>query len=161
MPSQRRRGSRVAKPTKPKAVPKAPMHERMKEAWYQHPVAIVSAVLVFVGAAVSAAPAIQWAFGYYQTSENAKLMAAQLRAELDAYREAQRRSGAWGNVGDLRRDTVLARNRVNDCNLLKERKSGLTILEKNVCKQYDDELTLATDKFDRAQREAMMMTKDK
>lgn len=160
MPSKRK-ASRVAKPTKPKAVPKAPMHERMKEAWYQHPVAIVSGVLIFLGAAVSATPAIQWAVGYYQTSENAKAMEARLRAELEAYKTVKQRNDAWAKSQDLRRDTVLARNRVNDCNLLKERKSGLTPLEKNVCQQYDDELRLATSKFDKAQSDADSMSKDK
>lgn len=148
------------RPPKPKPA-KPPTHERLKAAWYRHPVAIISGVLAFLGAAVSATPAIQWAVGYYQTSSDAKEQEIRLHAEIEAHKIVERRTNAWAMVQDLRRDTVLSRNRVNDCNLLRERTSGLTTLEKNVCDQYRDDLEQATKKYNEAVQQAQALSKEK
>lgn len=146
----------------PPAPAKAPMHERIKDAWYKHPLAIVIGIIAFLGSLSAATPITQWMLGYYFTSEKAQAMEARLHGELEAYKVLDQRTAAWAAVGDARRDTVLARNRVNDCNLLKQRKNySLTVLEQNICTQYDEELRLATQQFDRASETARDMSRSK
>jgi hypothetical protein len=81
-----------------------------------------------------------------------------LRQEMLAGRTTAQRTSAWITVQLVKNEATAARNRVNDCNVLRE-KAALTPMERGVCKQYDDELPMAQRRYDDALAEANRLSR--
>lgn len=134
------------KPKQPAAPPpKPPVHERMREVWYKHPVAIVSGIGVFIATAASAVPAARWLVEHL----DAPGVELRMQKQLDEHKLSDARTSLWSTVIANKHELALVdakvvaiRNRVNDCRIAKDRGKPMTTLEISACNQYEEELLL-------------------
>lgn len=90
----------------------------------------------------------------------AKAEYAKIRSESQSKFDAILRKLAFSAAADARRDTVVLRNRVNDCNVrIQQRTPPMVPFEIAACEQYKDELRAATAHYEDLQREAMLLTR--
>ena len=141
------------KPIRKKKAPvaKPPMHLRIAQAWYKHPIAIATAFATFIGAVASGIPAARWIIDHVD--------AKTVQANLDAHKLADLQQGLWRNVaveninrGLIDSKLVALRNRVNDCDIDRDRSRPMTSLEARACQQYHDEFKTAQDDYNEASR---------
>lgn len=126
------------------------MHERLKTAWSTHPWFSISTVVGLLTIATIAAPWLNDALGYFETSANAKKIEKDIRREM-----------AWGSVQSVRAEVIALRNRLNDCNIKRDKKEEMTSLEHSACDQYQEEFDEATRRWNSAKDAAMKKSKDK
>lgn len=69
-----------------------------------------------------------------------------------------RRTAAWTTVQLARNSAEAKAARVNDCNILRE-KRALTPMERGACKQYETDLATAQDLFNGAQADAIKLSR--
>lgn len=135
--------------TKKKARP--PMHARITEAWYKHPIAIVLGACTFIGSVASVVPSVRWLMD--------RVDAKAVHEELEAHKIVDLRDGAWRSVsvaiitrGLIDARLTAVRNRVNDCNVAKSHNKAMTPIEQAACDQYQTELAGAQGEYVEATR---------
>lgn len=122
------------------------------------------ASMVSVSGALVAAFA--WLMANVESSADGMAREMRLRGEIKAEVKSLRdeaagrvvsnaRLAAWGSVQTKRIEVLVLRNRVNDCRALTKQSP----LERNACKQYEDEFGEATAAYQRMQKEAMDVSK--
>lgn len=124
--------------------------ERMVQAWHTHPKLTLATVGAVIAILTSIAPFVTtWYSDFVR------------HAEFNAYKEDNQRifrsqdvKDMWRDVRAFRMEATVARNRVNDCNVMKERQRGLTQLERAVCDQYAQDLADANRRAVEAQAAA-------
>lgn len=131
--------------------PKPPTHERIREAWYKHPVAIVSGLGIFIATAASAVPAVRWLVEHL----DAPGVEIRMQLKLDEHKLADARNLLWSTVQANKHELALIdakvvaiRNRVNDCRIAKDRGKPMTSLEASACDQYERELALGQKEYE-------------
>lgn len=145
--------------TKPKSKPKKTLratatemrhewHDRMAVAAKRHPVISLSSVALLIGIMASLGPAALWALNYYETRANAQVQYGSFNRLM-----------AWSTVQSVKTEVVALRNRVNDCDIAKDKGQSMTDLERKACSQYYDEFKDAQSRFDEARRSAMLLSK--
>lgn len=81
---------------------------------------------------------------------------AKIHAELNEMRASNARQSAGLTTQLLQTSTIVARNRVNDCNIMKQQKgTKITTLELTACFQYEQDYEDARRRFDQAQTNAV------
>lgn len=124
--------------------------ERMLAAFHHYPKLTLTGLATIIGIITAIGPfVLTWYNDFVR------------HAEFNDYKTSTLRSDLWRDVRASQVEATLARNRLNDCNLLRERKQGLTALEKAVCKQYEDELDAANKRINVARDAAMALSKEK
>lgn len=134
--------------------------------WSWSTLAAVVAVLTF------ASPYVSSVAGLIETTSQAKAREDKIREELKSnvatiYAEVNKlrmevekrwasdtRSDAGTFLQLLENKVTTARNRVNDCNIMRGRKGPLSPLESSVCKQYDDDYSEALRRYQNQQSAA-------
>lgn len=168
-----RRAKPLKKVPQPGAVPT--FSERTKNHFESHRrawtvgglIAVVGLVATLVTILDTAVPWVWKLSSHYQTKTEAevdtkkilnqitetesKISQAETRVKLEAlaHDKIDRRNDAWQSVGISRIEILILRNRVNECNVMKQRAKALTSLEISVCQQYDDELKQGQDRFEK------------
>lgn len=122
-------------------------HERIANAAKAHPWGTIGAIIAFAASLASAWPIFVTASHYYYTASDA----ADWRTELE-------RRMAWAEVRDLKRDAVVARNRVNECRIKINNKEAMSNMEHAVCDQYEDELRDAQRAYTEGIRKATLLS---
>lgn len=117
--------------------------ERIKTAWHNHP----KITLATIGALLTTMTAIG-PFAAAWLSDFVR------RAEFDA----NRRIEAWRYVETVGLSATAARNRVNDCDILRD-KGKLSDIEKKACAQYQADLDAANRRINDAVAEAKSLSK--
>lgn len=130
--------------TRKKTVPRPTMHARITKAWYEHPLATLSAIGTAVGILAAVGPVILYGIHYFASHD-----------ELDAHKLADLRAQLWATVqadklelGQVDAKAVALRNRVNDCDIARDKREPMTILERTACEQYRVELSAAQKLYD-------------
>lgn len=124
--------------------------QAVKAAAENHPWWSLTTLGIVVAILAGLAPGIFWAIDYYLP-----------RKEFRVHLETTARTDAWRDVQSFKRDATVARNRVNDCALIKERKGGMSPLEKAACAQYQDDMDAANAAWVEAQKNARVLSKEK
>ena len=147
---------------KPKAAkPEVRMSERLTQTWHHHPLVSLGTIATVVTIIVSVAP---WVTGYiknFETVESAKRANDAVMVLIEAHKVNDARTQAFTTVQLLRQETVTQRNRVNDCEIKKDKKDKMTTLERSACAQYQQEFDDATRRFNDARKTAMDSTREK
>jgi len=95
----------------------------------------------------------------YQRVEAAAAAEAKIREDMKAHAKADTRSQAWAQFGQLRTESLVLRNRLNDCAVRTAEGKKLSVLEQSICKQYDDEWHDADTRAKEARKAALDATK--
>ena len=95
----------------------------------------------------------------YQRVEAAKAAEEKIREDMKAHAQADTRSQAWAQFGQLRTESLVLRNRLNDCAVRTSEGKKLTALEQSICKQYDEEWHDADTRAKEARTAALAATK--
>lgn len=118
-----------------------------------------------------------YALGFVQTTWGAERMENKLRGEmlahvtllrsettavkdeLSAFKATVNRNMAWSSAQMLSMQATTSRNRVNDCNILKQKK-GLEVsaLEQAACAQYQQDMDDANRRLSEAQAAALKLS---
>lgn len=69
------------------------------------------------------------------------------------------RTAAWDRVQMLRQETIVSRNRVNDCDVKRDNRDPMSTLERAACSQYADEFRAATRRHEDALRYAQSLSR--
>ncbi len=125
-----------------KAKPK--MHSRLEHAWIHHPIVSLSTIIGVVTLISMLAPGVFWAISHFQTVDDAKKVENELRRNI-----------AWGLVQSIKTESIALRNRVNDCDIRKDKQDQMTRLERDACAQYQQEFDDATRRFNEARKAAL------
>ncbi len=145
-------------------VHRSAVHARIASAWYRHPVALISGGLALLGAVATASPLLLGALRYYQTADDAADMERRLEAKFGKFQQSQQTSDAFRDMRSIRMEAIVAKNRVNDCNVLRDnlQRAGkyMSPTERAACDQYQGELDDANRRYAEAQRAAMALTKE-
>lgn len=125
--------------------------ENVAQVWRTYPKLTLASLAAIIAILTSIAPfAISWYNDFVR------------HAEFNQYKVEALRSDLWRDVRAFGMEAIVARNRVNDCNLMRERKNQvLSQLERNVCKQYEEDLAEANRRVIEARNAAMALAKDK
>lgn len=123
--------------------------ERMTEAWNLHPKVTIASIVAALTIITSIAPALIWGVHYFATHE-----------ELAQHQRHDESKDAWASLQALRQETLVHRNRVNDCDVAKEQHKTMSPLERQACAQYASDLVDATKRFEEARTAAMATTKE-
>lgn len=162
MPILRKRKPKPKPPARDRA---AAVRAHLVGAWYRHPLALITGALALLGSAAAAGPLVLGAINYYQTADDAKEMEKRLEAKFEKYQRAQERSDAWRDARSIRMEAIVAKNRTNDCNVLRDnlQRAGkmMSPTERAACEQYQAELDDANRRYALAQTAAMAATKEK
>ena len=134
------------KPTPPS--PRKPVD--VAAAFQTHPKITLATIGTIIAILAAIGPGVFWAINYYVS-----------HSEFNAYQKHTATTLAWRDVQAIRTEAVVARNRVNDCELLKERGRGMTPLERATCAQYQAELDDANRRFVEARTLAAEASKEK
>ena len=95
----------------------------------------------------------------YQRVEAAAAAEAKIRDDMKAHAQSDVRSQAWAQFGQLRTESLVLRNRLNDCAVRTSEGKKLTALEQSICKQYDEEWHDADTRAKEARTAALAATK--
>ena len=95
----------------------------------------------------------------YQRVEAAAIAEAKIRDDMKAHAQADARSQAWAQFGQLRTESLVLRNRLNDCAVRTAEGKKSSPLELSICKQYDEEWHDADARAKEARTAAMATTK--
>jgi hypothetical protein len=116
---------------------------------------------VAVGVVATLAGAVTWVDHHFISADEAQAMETRIMGEARARESRVMRRLEWAAVTDARRDAIVARNRVNECNIKREKKDEtMSQLERSVCAQYDDDLHLAQGEYEKALSAAKAMSKE-
>lgn len=132
--------------TKAKPAAKAPAANksaRIVGIWHQYPKLTLGTVATLIAIITGIAP---WVTGW--------LSQFITRQEYDVHLRGE----AWRYVETVRLSATAARNRVNDCNLLKEQRRAVSPLERATCDQYAQDLAEANAKIADAVNEAKLLS---
>ena len=133
-----------------KKKPEPPNSQRVVNTWHAHPVMTLGTAAAAVAVLAGIAPLLIWALHYYATHE-----------ELESHKAAEARVIAWATVQAIKNETLSLRNRVNDCDIQKDKAKAMTALERAACAQYQQEYDDATRRFNEARRSAGELSKEK
>ena len=143
--------------TKPKAKVKpevvvaiAKPSERVAEVWHTHPKLTLAAIATVVAIVSGTVPILLAVIHFFATHD-----------ELETHKQHDESVAAWTQVQGIRTELVGMRNRVNDCDIIKERRQAMTDLERKACNQYAEEFADATRRYQAAQTAAKLTTKEK
>lgn len=132
---------------KPEPARAATPSERVTQVWHSYPKLTLATVGTLIAIVTGVMPYVTgWINDFIR------------RAEFDAHAQTEARRGAWRDVQTIRLEAVASRNRVNDCDLLKERGRTLTPLERATCAQYSQELDEANKRLEVARTAAMALS---
>ena len=109
----------------------------------------MASVGAFIGILTAVTPGVLWVKGYFQTAEDAK--AIELR---------NARRDAWSSYGIARIESVMLRNRVNECDE-KTAARSLRPIEVASCEQYRREFAEVAQRLRELQKEAIALGKEK
>jgi hypothetical protein len=143
------------------------LHNRASRAVQSHPWMTLSTLSALVAILPVLGGGLLWALGFIETSAHAQAREDKLRDELKAnvasiYAEINKnkRDSDDFKAGYIRESAgvfrqlldnkvYVARNRVNDCNVARSRKTPpMTPMEESACKQYDEEYAEAKRKYE-------------
>lgn len=93
---------------------------------------------------------IGWAFGFVDTVSAAKAREAELEKRI--LRQEKQSAGVLMTLLDGR--VLVARNRVNDCNIQRQGGRPMSGLEMNACFQYDSDYAEAKRRYEEAATQA-------
>jgi len=105
---------------------------------------------------------VPWGLAFesrYQRVEAAAAAEAKIREDMKTHAQADTRSQAWAQFGQLRTESLVLRNRLNDCAVRTAEGKKLSVLEQSICKQYDEEWHDADTRAKEARTAAMATTK--
>ncbi len=122
---------------------------------------LASIVAVIGGLGAGALWMADWLGDHVQTVAASKIADDKARAELAAHQVNDSRTFAWSSVQAVKNEMVALRNRVNDCNIQKEKVKAMTTLERAACFQYQQEFDDAVRRFEAARIAAVATTKEK
>jgi hypothetical protein len=120
--------------------------------------ALIGAIAILWPIFSAVAPWIEKIDHRYEKRSAAKAAIDELKREAAQHEKVDRRSDAWLGVGQSRIEVLILRNRVNECNVMRQQKRALTGLEISVCQQYDDELRQGQLRLERAQIDAKALS---
>lgn len=109
----------------------------------------IGTLVMVIGALITSAV---WIDNRYITADEMKAMETRITARSQQRESAIMRKLAWSAVTDAKRDAIVARNRVNECNIKRDKREPFTALERAVCTQYEDDLHNAQVAFEAAQQ---------
>lgn len=151
----------------------AELHEKASQSAHNSPLtwgALSTAVACIVSCVVSVFAVLAWTDNRYELRDHDPnrpdvLLRQEILGKIadarkvldDGFRDA-RRSAAWTTVQLARNSAEAKAARVNDCNILRE-KRALTPMENGACKQYDEDLKSAQDIFTGAQNDAIRLSR--
>ena len=125
-------------------------HDRLAHAWHERPLAVLGAIATVVTILAGVGPVTTALFGYYAT-----------QADLIEHKESDALAAARQAVRDWRIEATLARNRVNDCDIIKDRGKAQSDLERRACAQYREELSVAQQRYYKARETVAELNKEK
>jgi hypothetical protein len=137
------------KPTPLPALKKPPVvtPEGLMSLWHRHPKMTLATVATIITILTSIAPFVSaWINDFIR------------RVEFNEYKTQALRDDRWRDVRAYRIEATMARNRLNDCNILKQNKHVLSSLERAVCDQYEQDMNDANHKLMEAQSKAMAIS---
>ena len=140
----------------PKAKPQ--MSARLTATWHNHPLFTLGTIVSLFTLITLGSPWINSAFHYFETADEAKQREASLRALIANDERERKRENAWARVQSIKNSQIALRNRVNDCDIKKDKRDTMTPLERQACKQYQDEFDDAVRQFNQAQKDALDLT---
>lgn len=115
--------------------------------WHSHPKLTLATLATVITILTSIAPFVsQWYSDFVR------------RVEFTEYKTQELRNDRWRDVRAYRVEGTIARNRVNDCNILKQNKHVLSSLERATCDQYEQDMKDANNKLMEAQSKAMSIS---
>ena len=132
-----------------KTQPRSPS-ARITETWHRRPWLTLTTIGTAVAILSAVGPVVVATLHYFTT-----------HAEFVAHQQHDEAKDAWSAVRQAESDAINRRNRVNDCNVLREKKGALSPLERAVCLQYDDDLRDAQAALVKLKAEALLTTKEK
>jgi hypothetical protein len=128
--------------------------ERMAQAWHSYPKLTLATIGAVIAILTSIAPFVTAWLGDFVRRPEFNLYKSEV---LDTFKY-QAGKDAWRDVRAIRMEATVARNRVNDCDLLKERQTTLSPLERATCAQYLQEMNDANRRLIEAQATARAAT---
>jgi hypothetical protein len=144
--------------TKPKAKPKGTMAARAAATARRHPIVTWSSLGAICGIFATMGPAVWYVAHYYDPVSDAIVRDANLRKDFASAKLDGARIAAWNTVTLMQMQTQVARNRVNDCDIKDDKRDKMTVLERQACAQYREDLRNATVRFDDARRAALAIS---
>lgn len=145
----------------------------------RHPWLTWSTLSTIVGLLPVLGAIAAWGFGFLETSAQAKALEDRLRSETAAhvaliYGELNKlkasvearwasddRSSAGMFLQLLENRVIVARNKINDCNILREKKMMMTPMEMSSCFQYESNYAEAKRRWENQQSSAMQTWRGK
>lgn len=144
----------MKQPTSPKLRPKR--SERVEGFIRSRPWLSVASVATVIGLLTQVLPGLLWVKGYFQTTEEARSQEVRLTTLYHAGEAQNAKRDAWSAYNTTRVETVLLRNRVNEC---EEKIEARALRPKEIaaCKQYTREFDAATAKLNKLYDKAIAL----
>lgn len=145
----------------PKPVTAERQYDKARRLAHKHPWIGWGAIAGMIAILQFTSPYIASWIGHFQTVEASDKMNEERKKEIDELRKQikdverkQAQKDAWFQVGQERTNSLVLRNRVNDCNAKRAEKPKLTGIEDAICKQYQDEYDASARRLEALQRDA-------
>lgn len=157
-----------AKPKRRREDRSPDLRHRAARAVTSHPWWSLGTLISVIAILPTIAAALAWAFGFIETTATADRREAKLHGEIltlkadtDAHKISDARTSAWAYVQSLKNEQMALRNRVNDCDIKKDKRESMTSLERGACTQYQQEFDDATRRYNDARATATATAREK